>query len=822
MALKTTTDFATGKAIQADKAEEKVRQEYERVLVHDYGYRKSEIDIEVPIPRGSSQKDRADVVVYAAAKGRDPSADILGIIETKRPGDTSGKAQLKSYMTATSAVWGVWTNGDSIEYFCKPYGQTAVSEGYLNNIPSRGQRVEDVGNHKKSELKPYGRVELKLAFRRILNTLYANTTISRREKLGNEMIKLIFAKIRDETTYPNRVPAFRVGYGEDPESVKERIVALFRDSVRDLSHDGVFDQRDTITLDAKGVAWVVGQLERGSLVETPTDVVGDAFEVFAESKLVGEKGEFFTPRGVIDLAVKLTDPQPEQTVCDPACGSGGFLIATMRHIWQSMENDPKWKNLPELQLQSAKHQIASRCFFGIDKESDLVRIAKAYMAISGDGRSNIVHENALHEVADFNDIARQRFMENGKFEQFDFILTNPPYGTKTKVLKNEAQNFELGHKWSLKNGEWVKGKPRETDPYVLFVERCFDMLKDGGTLAIVLPETVFHAPTTAYLRHYMAKQGDVVAVIGLPHNTFRPHCNAKTCLLVMKKGTGRRDERQTVIMAAPKEMGHNHQGKEMYRPGTLDVWNDLPVVLKELDDPSDSENAFVFTVPWKKIEATGHLIPHYYAYRRKPKLPPPGQKWVRLGDLVAEEVIVAWDGHGSPSSAEKGEGDIPYIRVADIVNWELYRNPTSGVTLETYEKLTRGKPRVKAGDVIFVRRGSYRIGTVAMASERDEMVVLTRELLTLRVQDNDYGFTPHYLLALMSSQLVQDQIESLVFIDTTLPNIGDRWRELLLPVYLKRNEIGELSARVSSAIKKKWAAQREIQGLRDDIGGLVT
>ena len=822
MALKKTTDFATGKPIQADEAEEKVRQEYERVLVRDYGYRKSEIDIEVPIPRGSSQRDRADVVVYAAAKGRDPSADILGIIETKRPGDTSGKAQLKSYMTATSAIWGVWTNGDSIEYFCKPHGQTAVLEGYLNNIPSRGQRVEDVGKHKKSDLKPYGRVELKLAFRRILNTLYANTTISRREKLGNEMIKLIFAKIRDETTYPNRVPAFRVGYGEDPESVKARIVALFRDSVLDLSHDGVFDQRDTITLDAKGVAWVVGQLERGSLVETPTDVVGDAFEVFAESKLVGEKGEFFTPRGVIDLAVKLTDPQPEQTVCDPACGSGGFLIATMRHIWQSMENNPKWKNLPEMRLQSAKHQIASRCFFGIDKESDLVRIAKAYMAISGDGRSNIVHENALHEVADFNDIARQRFMENGKFKQFDFILTNPPYGTKTKVLKNEAQNFELGHKWSKKNGKWVKGKPRETDPYVLFVERCFDMLKEGGMLAIVLPETVFHAPTTAYLRHYIAKQGDVVAVIGLPHNTFRPHCNAKTCLLVMQKGTGQRDERQTVIMAAPKEMGHNHQGKEMYRPGTLDVWNDLPAVLKELDDPSDSENAFVFTVPWEKIKATGHLIPHYYAYRRKPKLPPPGQKWMRLGDLVAEQVIVAWDGHGSPSSAEKGEGDIPYIRVADIVNWELYRNPISGVTLETYEKLTRRKPRVKAGDVIFVRRGSYRIGTVAMASERDEMVVLTRELLTLRVQDNDYGFTPYYLLALMSSQLVQDQIESLVFIDTTLPNIGDRWRELLLPVHLKRNEIDEFSARVSSAIKKKWAAQREIQGLRAAIGGLVT
>ena len=211
-------------------------------------------------------------------------------------------------MTATSAAWGVWTNGESIEYLCKPPGQSAVHADLLNNIPVRGQRIEDVGKIAKSDLKPYSGTALKVSFHRILNTLYANTNISRREKLGNEMIKLLFAKIRDETTFPENPPAFYAGYKEPPDRVKARINDLFRGVVDEYVEDGLFEPHDSITLDAKGVAWVVGQLERGSLVDTPSDVVGDAFEVFAESKFVGEKGEFFTPRGVIDIAVKLVEP----------------------------------------------------------------------------------------------------------------------------------------------------------------------------------------------------------------------------------------------------------------------------------------------------------------------------------------------------------------------------------------------------------------------------------------------------------------------------------------------------------------------------------
>lgn len=204
-------DYTTGKPVDFSKPEETVRQEYEQILVEDYGYLKEELDIEVKIPRGSGfYNDRADIVVYHSKTKHDPAKDIFGIIETKAKGKgkKDGLSQLKSYMIATSAEWGVWTNGDDIAYLCKPRGSASVREDYLNNIPLRGRVIEDVGRLKKKDLRPFGRQELKSAFRKIFNTLYANTNISRREKLGHEMIKLIFSKIEDETTYLDRLPAF--------------------------------------------------------------------------------------------------------------------------------------------------------------------------------------------------------------------------------------------------------------------------------------------------------------------------------------------------------------------------------------------------------------------------------------------------------------------------------------------------------------------------------------------------------------------------------------------------------------------------------------
>lgn len=819
MMARSLTDYATDKVVK-DGPEERVRQEFEVLLVDSYGYSKNLLDIEVPIRRGANISDRADIVVYSTATGRVQGSDIVGIIETKKPNDASGADQLRSYMSATSAVWGVLTNGDTTRYFCKPDGGPTIVEGYLSNIPTFGQRIEDVGKLTRADLRPFERTELKRAFRGILNTLYANTNISRREKLGNEMIKLIFAKIQDERTYLDREPQFRAGAGEDADDVKKRITALFERVVVDLAQDGIFDGNDTILLDAPGVAWVVGQLQRGSLLDTPTDVVGDAFEVFAESKLVGEKGEFFTPRGVVELAVALVNPQPRETVCDPACGSGGFLISAMKHIWEAMSEAAEWKGQPDDVFAQNRERMASQCIFGIDKESDLAKIARAYMTISGDGRSNIVADNTLHAVDEYQPQTRLAFVVGDELRQFDCVLTNPPYGTKTKVLKGAASHFDLGHSWSHKRDKWVKGNAQDTDPYVLFVERCFDLLASDGRLAIVLPETVFHGSSKAHLRHYISSRASIEAVIELPHNTFRPHCNAKTCLLIARRGGKQGD----VLMAAPEAMGHDHKGNTLYRlddPET--VWDDLPTVISELGDPYDEGNEFVFMEPGHDIAEWPHWMPRYYRHKQTHTVPPEGREWVTLGELLEAGILNVWPGHGSPPAQQKGEGDIPYVRVADIVNWEAYRNPTSGVPEWVYRELTNGKHKPQPRDILFVKRGSYRIGSVAMVSDLDDKLVLTSEILTLRVTEpNEFGITPFYLLALLSSEPVQRQIPSYTFVDTTLPNIGTRWQELQLPIHRDTAQMQRLSTEIEEAVTYKWDAQHKINDVRGSLGHLVT
>ncbi len=275
--------------------------------------------------------------------------------------------------------------------------------------------------------------------------------------------------------------------------------------------------------------------------------------------------------------------------------------------------------------------------------------------------------------------------------------------------------------------------------------------------------------------------------------------------MVLAKGQA---QQATVLMATPEEMGHDHTGRELNRPGSDELWDDLAAVLGEIDDPDNPDNDHVFSVLWQDVDRD-ILVPRFYRSFRSPPELPDGCYGVTVEELISDGIIEARDGHGSPASVEKGRGDIPYIRVSDIVNWELYRNPVTGIPEDEYRrKMGRnGRPPAE-GDVIFVRRGSYRIGTVAMASPRDCEVLLTKELLTLRLLDTDnrHGLTSFYLLAALSSKTVQDQIPNLVCIDTILPTIGDRWAHLVLPIPEDQAETSAISADVETSVRVAHAA----------------
>lgn len=839
-------DLATGKPVDKRKPEETVRQKYEKILHDDYGYDYAQMDIEVFIKRGSkpepsgeiqgANQDRADIVIYRTTDKakRDQHQDIVGIVETKRPYQKEGVKQLASYLSATSGQWGVWTNGDDggIEYLYHEPKSGAIRREFIFDIPRSGESIEDMGRITKARLIPA--TDLKLIFKRILNTLYANTNISRREKLGSEMIRLIFTKIWDERYDADMVPKFHITTEDTPEDIKQRIQNLFCEVKKELVADGVFEKNEEITLDPKSVAWVVGQLQRYSLLKTDKDAVGDAFEVFAESKLVGEKGEFFTPREVVKTAVTLVNPQPQQSVFDPACGSGGFLIYSLEHVWNIMENSKKYKGSPD--LINLRHEAAEKYFKGIDKEVDLVKIAKAYMAIVGDGRGGIVQQNTLHSPEEYEGRARDLFTEEigGErvFRKFDVILTNPPFGSNIKVVKSEAGYFKLGRVWRKDaQGKWqVLPKPKDTEPQVLFVERCLDMLRDGGTLAIVLPETYFHSPSTKHIREYIKQDNNIKAVVDLPHNTFRPHCNAKTLLLIVQKG---REQQQKVVFAVAEEMGHNHQGKPIYRYDdsthtfTDEIWDDTKIIREELNNPEDPQNKYVFTVNFESI-VNDNFVPRYYWGKRTKGLEEEAKKrnleFVSVGKLLKEGVIEVYRGHGAPPSGYKGRGEVPYVRASDIVGWELYKNPNTMVPKNIYQ-LTKGKGvDLKEKDVVFVKEGSYRIGSVAMVSRFDTEVLLNHHSIVFRVVDekNEYGIDAFYLLYLFSHDLTQKQLFNKVMIDTTLPNIGNRWKELNLPIAKNRDEIDTIRLKIKGAFEKKWGAIQEIQELSHEYGNLTT
>lgn len=287
-------------------------------------------------------------------------------------------------------------------------------------------------------------------------------------------------------------------------------------------------------------------------------------------------------------------------------------------------------------------------------------------------------------------------------------------------------------------------------------------------------------------------------------------------------------------MAVAEQIAHDHQGRPIYRfdsktrKFTDQIWDDTLIIRKELESPSDKENQNVFVVKAQDIKKDIY-VPRYYWQKRVQiileQAKNEGYDPLPIQHLLDKKILVTFPGHGSPPAAYKGRGEIPYIRVADVVNWELYKNQTALLPRDIYLKV-KGKSGVdlKSEDVIFVRRGSYRIGTVAMVSPLDIEVLLTAELVVMRVinTENEYGINPYYLIYLISHYLTQQQLPQKILIDTTLPNIADRWKELYLPILKDKAEAGKITERIKSALQSKWEAQEEIAKLRTQFGGLTT
>ena len=417
------------------------------------------------------------------------------LVECKRKTRNDGEKQLKIYLTMSAARIGVWFNGKDHLYLLK----TNLKDGSIDwkelpSLPKYGQSIADIGSLRRSQLTKPG--NLKAVFRDIRNHLAGNTTgITRDQQLAQEIMSLLFCKIYDElNTKPDDLPRFRVSLEEAPNRVQKRVKELFSDVKTEYAD--VFTSSDTIALDKDSLTYVVGELQTYAVTEAARDAVGDAFEVFIGPAVRGEEGQFFTPRNVVQLLVDLVDPRPNERILDPACGSGGFLIVALQHIWRQVEAEGKTKSWSDVQLDRRKGEIARKSIRGLDKDAFLIKLTKAYLAIIGDGRSGVFCEDTLAPPDKWQNDEGAAAVPLGKF---DVILTNPPFGSKIKVVgQHKLSQFELGHRWikERKTDEWMRtdSVEKHQPPQVLFIERCVQFLKPGGRLGMVLPESIFGMP----------------------------------------------------------------------------------------------------------------------------------------------------------------------------------------------------------------------------------------------------------------------------------------------------------------------------------------
>ena len=643
-------DYIDNSIRRPNTPEERIRQKMTQILHCEFGYPIANIGLERSINIGRELK-RADIVVYnnATACVSNNQGEIYLIAEVKAPTVKETDGQLASYMSASSAQGGFWTNGNRIDFYRKEKGKGNIISWL--GIPKYEQAWDSIGKYKKSDL--IIPVDLKLAFRRCHNAIYRSGIDS--EDIALDMVRIILSKIEDEASAKDECDFHITPEEFANETARNaaciRVRRLFY-NVRDRYKD-VFMPTEEITASNVQLAIVIAQLQQYSFMDSPHDVIGTAYEIYVASHLKGERGQYFTNRLVVNMMVKMAAPTEKDIILDPACGSGGFILTAMNYIFDNIDNSTRSTNSKEVLKRNVVHQL-----FGIDISPKLVKIAKANMLLGKDGHGGIEHANSLDSASKLS----ARFNELCGIEKPNIILTNPPFGSGHDLRIKESNilsQYKNGHQWEVSSdGDIVySDKLNERQgiaPELLFLEKCLKWVKDGGIIGIVMAKGQLDNREAFAIRKTICTQAQILAIVNLHEDTFEPFCGSKASVIFLRKQKSVPQDYR-IFMAISNKVGQTSRGEAIFKKdaeGTPIIRNGRHVLDEDLSEIAQSykefqngtlvESEFRYTISFSELDSDTvsfnpvHYLPqHNAAFRRVITLGESDDFEIhRLGDLA--------------------------------------------------------------------------------------------------------------------------------------------------------------------------------------------
>lgn len=582
-------DYITGSWVK-ETQQEQVRQNFERTLVEEYNYSITDIQVNLKIKiwDGDKQKAKTSQLALMLAGTENPYVLILTASPSANPTDkNAGATELEQWLVdVPTAEFGCWTNGIETLFFQKRKSKFETDIFPVNDFPRKGEDATSIYTTDRRRLRVATGNNLLYAFKRCHDYIHANQGGSK-EQIFWEFLKLLFAKIEDET-YGGR-PRFAIRSLEERndadgrKEVKDRVEGLFKEVKKRKEFVGLFEaQAEGIVFNAETVSYIVSQLEKYDFIHSSVDVKGVAYETIVGPTLEGTKGEFFTPHNVVKMTVKMLDPKPGDRIYDPACGTGGFIVIAFNYISEKLRQKHKqnWKNpknpteVEEKVLFDEIHE-AGYNIFGTDFNANLVKAAQMNMIMNNDGRGGLFSVNSLKDPNQWPKEVQQKI----QLGTMDFVMANPPFGSKIKIDSSEIlEQYDLAHGWSkTEDGKWqMESNLRNAmEPEVLFVERCIRLLKPGtGKCGIVLPDSILSNPGYASVRYWIVQNCQILASVDLPVETFLPRTGTQTSVLILRRKSDQEKLMESmsgqmaqydIFMANVKKVGKDRRGNFIYK-----------------------------------------------------------------------------------------------------------------------------------------------------------------------------------------------------------------------------------------------------------------